>query len=464
LTKRYFPITHLVLVVALSVGMVSFVAAKFTSDAEAARFNGDRVLESLPLPEQAQQLDNGNQTQLQAASLLPTTLMPNSDPAISEALDANAITPPAPKTWRVVEEVRTGDNLYNIFKRQALSPQVLHRVMQSGPLAERLKQIFPGHRLAFTTTEQNELVRLEYSPGPLETLQFDRDGKNYVAQSLNREPQRLTTYKHGQIDHSLFVASQRAGLDDDLTMRLAQIFQWDIDFVLDIRKGDEFHVLFEELYLGDKFIGHGNILAAEFINQKTGYQAILYTNEKDEAHYFNPAGESMRKAFLRAPVSFSRISSNFNLRRKHPLFKTTRPHRGIDYAAPRNTPIMAAGDGRVLQIGKTTGNGNYIVLQHGEQFVTKYLHMSKFARNMKKGRRVKQGQTIGYVGSTGYATGPHLHYEFLVNGSHRNPRTVKLPNARPVPAAELDRFTNQTAPYLALLKSFQEQQQLAATE
>jgi len=172
----------------------------------------------------------------------------------------------------------------------------------------------------------------------------------------------------------------------------------------------------------------------------------------------------MRKAFLRAPVSFSRISSNFNLRRKHPLFKTTRPHRGIDYAAPTGTPIMAAGDGRISAIGKTTGNGNYIVLQHGEQFTTKYLHMSKFARGMSKGKRVKQGQVIGHVGSTGYATGPHLHYEFLVNGSHRNPRTVKLPNAKPVPAAERDRFSKQTQPYLALLKSFQEERQIAAAD
>ena len=233
---------------------------------------------------------------------------------------------------------------------------------------------------------------------------------------------------------------------------------------LDIRKGDEFHVLFEELYLGEKFIGYGDILAAEFLNQKDVYQATYYKNQSGDGNYFNPQGDSMRKAFLRAPVSFSRISSNFNLRRKHPLFKTTRPHRGIDYAAPQGTPIMASGDGYISQIGKNSSNGNYIVLQHGEQFTTKYLHMSKFARDMKKGRRVKQGQTIGYVGRTGYATGPHLHYEFLVNGTHRNPRTVTLPNAQPVPTGERDRFAAQTQPHLALLKSYQEQQQLAAAD
>jgi len=474
LNKSYFPVKHLILVVALSLGMVTFVAAKFTDDTEAATFNADRVLENLELPEQ----NNTGRPLVVAAGLvgnpalaLQTDTSPSDNPmaattnseAIAAAINDPRLTPPPPKHYTHVEEVRSGDNLFNIFRRQALSPTVLHRVMQSGPLADRLKQIFPGHRLTFTTTETNELVRLEYSPGPLETLQFDRDGKNYVAKVVSREPQRLATYKHGVIDHSLFVASQRAGLEDDITMRLAQIFQWDIDFVLDIRKGDEFHVLFEELYLGDKFIGYGDILAAEFLNQKTAYQAIHYRNKKGEAHYFNPAGESMRKAFLRAPVSFSRISSNFNLRRKHPLFKTTRPHRGIDYAAPQGTPIMAAGDGRITRIGHNKGNGNYIVLQHGEQFVTKYLHMSKFARNMTKGTRVKQGQTIGYVGRTGYATGPHLHYEFLVNGAHRNPRTVKLPNDKPVPAGERERFATQTRPHLALLKSLQEEQQQLAS-
>jgi len=477
LNNSYFPIKHLILVALLSLGMVSFVAAQFIDDGEAARFNGDRVLENLSLPSAHAGDTDLNGTAFAAASIVggltsasaPSTqargeISQPQSAAISEALKPDNLAPPPEVHYTHVEEVRSGDNLSNIFKRQALSAGVLHRVLQSGPLADRLKHIFPGHRLTFITTENNQLVRLEYSPGPLETLQFDRDGENYVAKAVNREPQRLTTYKHGYIDHSLFVASQRAGLADDVTMRLAQIFQWDIDFVLDIRKGDEFHVLFEELYLGEKFIGYGDILAAEFLNQKDSYRAIYYKNEKGDGHYFNPQGDSMRKAFLRAPVSFSRISSNFNLRRKHPLFKTTRPHRGIDYAAPQGTPIMASGDGRIAEIGKNNSNGNYIVLQHGEQFITKYLHMSKFARNMKKGTRVKQGQTIGYVGRTGYATGPHLHYEFLVNGTHRNPRTVTLPNAQPVPAGERDRFAQQTQPYLALLKSFQEQQQLAAAD
>ncbi|MEJ2088020.1 MAG: peptidoglycan DD-metalloendopeptidase family protein [Gammaproteobacteria bacterium] len=263
------------------------------------------------------------------------------------------------------------------------------------------------------------------------------------------------------MDHSLFMASQRAGLDDALTMRLAHIFQWDIDFVLDIRKGDEFYVLFEDRYLDDKFIGYGEILAAEFINQGQSYRAVRYMDEEGHGDFFNPDGRNMRKAFLRAPVEFSRISSNFNLRRKHPLYKRTMPHRGIDYAAPTGTPVLAAGNGKVQTVSKSSANGNYVVVQHGEQFVTKYLHLSRFARGIRRGSRVEQGQVIGYVGSTGWATGPHLHYEFLVNGVHQNPRTVKLPDAKPVPEGQQQRFASVTAPYFSLLDNYKEQIQLA---
>jgi murein DD-endopeptidase MepM/ murein hydrolase activator NlpD len=315
-----------------------------------------------------------------------------------------------------------------------------------------MKEIFPGHELTFAQAPDGALVKVAYSPGPLETIEFTRIGDVFDGHELIEEPDRRKAYKHGTIDHSLFVASQRSGLDDRLTMRLAQIFQWDIDFVLDIRSGDEFHVLFEELYLGDEFIGFGEILAAEFKNQKDIYQAIRYIDENGQSDYYSPSGRNMRKAFLRAPVEFSRISSQFNLRRKHPLHKKTMPHRGIDYVAPTG----------VTKASRTNANGNYVVITHGEQFVTKYLHLSKFARGVKKNARVSQGQTIGYVGATGWATGAHLHYEFLVNGVHHNPRTVKLPAAEPIPAAEKPRFTEQADPLIALLNSHKQQNLLAA--
>ena len=193
------------------------------------------------------------------------------------------------------------------------------------------------------------------------------------------------------------------------------------------------------------------------MNQGETYTAIRFETSDRGTSYFAPNGDSMRKAFLRAPVEFSRVSSNFNLRRVHPLFKTARPHRGIDYAAPRGTPILAAGDGKVLEASRTEPRGNYVIIQHGEQFVTKYLHLSKFAKGVRSGAKVKQGQTIGYVGATGWATGPHLHYEFLVNGVHQNPRTVSLPDAEPIDNQEMGRFKEQTNGYMALLDNYKNQ-------
>ena len=379
-------------------------------------------------------------------------------PGLMPSPEAPALIPAAPARAPATEtvQVRPGENLSLLFKRRGLSPRELHELVSAEPFGPRLKNIFPGHQLSFSTDLENRLVKLTYSPGPLQKLEFTRIDKGFKGVEIVAEPERVAAYRHGVIQHSLFVASQRAGLDDSLTMRLAQIFQWDIDFVLDIRAGDAFHVLFEELRLDGNFISHGEILAAEFINQGERHRAVLYTDASEDSSYYTPDGRNVRKAFLRAPVSFTRISSNFNLNRKHPLWKSNMPHRGIDYAAPRGTPILASGEGRVIEASRTPANGNYIVIRHGEQFVTKYLHLSKFVSGLRVGASVKQGQTIGYVGATGWATGPHLHYEFLVNGIHRNPRTVKLPDADPVPAGELDRFSLAAQPLLAQLDGFKQ--------
>lgn len=354
------------------------------------------------------------------------------------------------------ETVRAGDNMAIIFKRNGLSARTLHILTQTTH-GKILTGIFPGARLTFIS-DGSQLASLTYQPGPLERVIFTRnlDG-SFSSKEVMDEPDKLLSFKHGVINNSLFLTSQAIGLPDNITMRLAQIFQWDIDFVLDIRPGDEFYAVFEEQYLDDEFIGFGDILAARFVNQGKSYTAVRYANESGSADYFNPKGLSMRKAFLRAPVEFSRISSSFNLRRKHPLYKTVRPHRGIDYAAPTGTPILAAGDGKVEIASRTKPNGKYVVIKHGEQFVTKYLHLSQFARNIKAGRRVKQGQTIGYVGATGYATGPHLHYEFLVNGVHQNPRTVSLPQATPVRKQDFERFYEMTFSNILLLDHFADQ-------
>ena len=360
------------------------------------------------------------------------------------------------------EIVRTGDSMALIFARNDFSARSLYTLTQTKH-GDTLNGIFPGAELTFESA-QGQLTTLTYQPSPLERVVFSRDKDGgFTSEEIIERPEKVLTYKHGVIDSSLFLTSQAIGLPDNVTMRLAQIFQWDVDFVLDIRPGDEFFALVEEQYLDGEFIGFGNIVSARFINQGRAYTAVRYTTQDGVSDYFDAQGLSMRKAFLRAPVEFSRISSSFNLRRKHPLYKTVKPHRGIDYAAPPGTPILAAGDGRVEIASRTKPNGRYVVLKHGEQFVTKYLHLSKFARGIKAGRRVKQGQVIGYVGSTGYATGPHLHYEFLVNGVHQNPRTVSLPQAKPVSKQEVARFRERTFERLVLLDHFNQQVTLALT-
>ena len=403
-------------------------------------------------------------TQVMLDTELPTSKLadtPTASIADGQTAPANEAVPSVSQQSSAT--VRPGDNMAMIFNRSGFSAQTLYALTQT-PHGQTLADIFPGAQLAFESVD-SQLIKLTYQPGPLEQVVFTRaTGSSFTSAEIIVEPEALLTYKHGVIDNSLFLTSQSIGLPDNLTMRLAQIFQWDIDFVLDIRPGDEFFLVFQEQYLDSEFIGHGAILAARFINQGKSYTAVRYTNEAGDADYFDPDGLSMRKAFLRAPVEFSRISSSFNLRRKHPLYKTVRPHRGIDYAAPRGTPILAAGDGKVEQASRTKANGNYVVIKHGEQFVTKYLHLSKFARSIRAGQRVKQGQTIGYVGATGYATGPHLHYEFLVNGVHQNPRTVDLPEAQPVPAAEQNRFRELTLSNILLLDHFSEQVVMLASE
>ncbi len=222
-------------------------------------------------------------------------------------------------------------------------------------------------------------------------------------------------------------------------------------------------MLYEERFLDGEKIGNGNILAAEFTNQKTTFSAVRYEDPNGNVHFYTPEGKSMRKAFLRAPLDFRRISSNFNPKRLHPITKTVKPHRGTDYAASRGTPVWAAGDGRVITSTYNRASGNYVVIQHGNNIQTKYLHLNK--RSVNVGQRVRQRQTIGTVGSTGYSTAPHLHYEFLLNGVHRNPRTIlnKLPKAKSIPSSETERFHQQTKPLLASLEQYHQQVLLAST-
>jgi murein DD-endopeptidase MepM/ murein hydrolase activator NlpD len=286
---------------------------------------------------------------------------------------------------------------------------------------------------------------------------YTRDEGGFTSNTLTREPEVRVSTATGVINSSLFLAGQEAGLSHTTIMDMANIFGGVIDFVGDPRKGDTMHLVFEQLYLDGGKFADGEIIAASYTNRGKTFTAYRYRDAQGEVGYYNTEGVSMRKAFLLAPVDFTRISSNFNPRRVHPIYKTARPHRGTDYAAPTGTPVYAAGDGRVVKAGYSRSNGNYVFIQHGEQFVTKYLHLHK--RRVKQGQRVAQSQVIGTVGSTGAATGPHLHYEFLMNGVHRNPRTIhkKLPKAKSLPSTEMARFQQSIGPASTQLAQLQEE-------
>jgi murein DD-endopeptidase MepM/ murein hydrolase activator NlpD len=300
---------------------------------------------------------------------------------------------------------------------------------------------------------------MRYEKSALEAYVFSLKGDQYTSKHVLREPEVLKSYRAGNIDESLYLAGNKANIPDKTVMELANIFGWDIDFVFDIRKGDSFAVLFEERFIDGKRLGTGNILAASFTNRGKTYKAVRYTNSQGQTDYYTPDGLSMRKAFLRTPLDIFRISSGFNLRRKHPIHKKIRAHRGVDYAAPTGTPVYSSGDGRVLEAGYTKANGNYVFIQHGQTYITKYIHLHR--KKVRTGQSVKQRQIIGTVGATGYATGPHLHYEFLVNGVHRNPRTVSLPKANPISANERSRFNKMAIVLLDQLTESQHASQLA---
>lgn len=359
------------------------------------------------------------------------------------------------------QTVRKGDSLSTVFSRLGLNGRDVHEVMNSGKDAAALRRLLPGETIAVRKDAASRLVELEYRRSRLESIRVKRGAEQLQAEHIVREPDILTNYGSGSINDSLFLDGRRAGLSDNQIMQLAAIFGWDIDFALDIREGDSFGVLFEERYLEGEKIGDGNILAAHFTNRDKTFTAVRYTDKGGNTDYYTPDGHSMRKEFLRTPVEFSRISSRFNLRRRHPILHTIRAHKGVDYAAPRGTPVRAAGDGKVRLAGNKGGYGRTVIIQHGERYSTLYAHLKNFRRGIRTGSRVKQGQVIGYVGSSGLATGPHLHYEFHVYGRHKNPLTVKFPKARPIPAKEKKRFTAQTGKLVAHLESLRESKQLA---
>lgn len=349
--------------------------------------------------------------------------------------------------------VRKGDSLALIFNRLGLSSTSLHKIMQLGKTTAVLKSLNPGEVIKFEINNK-DLKQLSYDYGLNKTLFVSRDSEKFNAEIIETEIEKRIKYASAEINSSLFIAGQSAGITDKVIMNLVSIYGWDIDFALDIRNGDKFAIIYEEHYKNGKKINNGPILAAEFINQGHKFRAVRYTHDNGDVNYYSDTGHNMRKAFIRTPVNFSRISSKFNLKRKHPVLNTIRAHKGVDYAAKTGTPIKATGNGVVMYRGTKGGYGRTVILKHGGKYTTLYAHMSKYAKGVTSGKRVKQGQIIGYIGSSGLATGPHLHYEFRINGVHRNPLKVKLPKALKIPDKIMADFKQQTRPILAQLDQY----------
>ncbi len=391
--------------------------------------------------------------------------------ADGSSLPEAAAADPAPPATDKADELRWirhriagGETLASIFKQQGLSPGLLHNIVNSSEAAKGLARINPGQELRFGLDDNDQLQELVLQRSPVSSLHIKRAEDGFDTREITREVEKRYAATTGIIESSLFVDGQKAGLSDTQIMELAQIFGWDIDFALELREGDQFHVIYEEQYLDGEKFRNGPIVAAEFINRGKVYKAIRYTDEAGDTAYYDADGNAKRRAFIRTPVKFNRISSRFTRKRWHPVLKRWRSHKGVDYAAPRGTPVKATGNGKVVFRGKKGGYGNVIFLRHGGKYTTVYGHLSRFAKGLKRGQSVKQGQIIGYVGSTGLATGPHLHYEFRVHGKHVNPLTVKLPKSIRLPKDELERFRKATRPLLAQLDELRAKTMVASAK
>ncbi|MFT6051446.1 MAG: murein DD-endopeptidase MepM/ murein hydrolase activator NlpD [Halioglobus sp.] len=434
---------HLLAVCAITVAVALSTLLLPSNDVEANR-NVERVTDAV---------DNSATLPLPAAS---TTLLQIQS-------ETPAPEPAATEIWNEIAVV-SGDNLSLIFKRAGFSDRDIYRITKKTNQGKSLTRIFPGQTIAFKADENDELMAVRHKVSALESVTYHKSNKGFKGQRDMRTPQIQQSSASAVITSSLYLAGQKAGLSQNMIMEMANIFGGVIDFALDPRVGDTINLIYEDLYLDGEKFKDGAILAASFTNRGKTFNAFRYTDSTGKSNYYNENGVSMQKAFLLSPVDFTRISSNFNMRRLHPIYKTTRPHRGTDYAAARGTPVFATGEGRVIKAGYNKSNGNYVFIQHGEQYVTKYLHLHK--RKVGKGQRVVQSQVIGTVGSTGAATGPHLHYEFLLNGVHRNPRTIhkKLPKAETLAATEMPAFKKAITNATTQLASLQNSNNLAMND
>jgi murein DD-endopeptidase MepM/ murein hydrolase activator NlpD len=339
--------------------------------------------------------------------------------------------------WRE-GRIRRGDTVGSVLARLGVDDSNALAFLHGDRSARALYSLRPGQALTVETDAGGALLNLRFVASDGRQLSVVRDGERFAAASTPAPVETRRKLAAGEINSSLFAAADVAGMPDAVTLQLAEVFGGDLDFYKDLQRGDRFVVVYEMRYIDGEAVGAGGIVAAVFENRGKTFEAYRWRDGDGNNGYYAADGSALRKAFLRSPMEFSRVTSGFSNARFHPILKTWRAHRGVDYAAPTGTPVRATAGGRVHFAGVQNGYGNVIVLQHAGAFSTLYAHLSRFA--VKTGTRVAQGQVIGYVGQTGWATGPHLHYEFRVANVQRNPLTVALPGGEPLPAAQRPAF------------------------
>lgn len=355
--------------------------------------------------------------------------------------------------WQTIRP-RSGDSMATLFKRLGLTAQNLHLVMQKNPYAKALTAIKPSQELKFLINK-NKLEKLVIPMNNIQTLTVYRDGPVYKTRVDSKKAKTQERYIAGVVKGSLYATAQNLGIPRKLIQQMTTILRKEIDFSRSVRSGDRFSIAYDTLYVEDKMVGIGDIVAVSYTNQGKTAQAIRHISRNGARDYYTPKGESFKKAFSRYPIKFSHISSTFSNSRYHPILHYKRAHKGIDLAAPIGTPIQSVGDGTIASIGRHNGYGNMIEIKHDKTYSTLYGHMLRFAKGLSKGSRIKRGQVIGYVGQTGLATGPHCHYELHVHNQPRNPTTTYLPTASPVPAREMAQFKAKVRNVFARLKSLE---------
>ena len=373
--------------------------------------------------------------------------------------DQNDRTPTL-QPWRTVR-VHAGQSLADVFAALGLTPAALQQLVDIDAGRSGLARIHPGQRFEFRIGPHGALQAVRFDRDDSHRVVFDFSGPSPIESVQIRPLERWSRIAHGTIHGSLVAAGDKAGMNPAMILQMAKVFGYDIDFAQDLRDGDAFTVLYDNVYRDGAYLHPGEIIAAEFVNQGRHYSAFRFRLADGSVGYYSKDGRPLKKSFLRTPVDFTRISSRFSSARRHPILGTMRAHKGVDYAAPRGTPIYAAGKGVIVFRGREHGYGNFVLIRHSRRISTAYGHMSRFAKGLHRGEHVRQGQIIGYVGMTGLATGPHLHYEFRVNGVQRNPLTVTLPKPKPLPHLERLAFKQSIQPLLARLQRAKQVSQLA---